>query len=99
MTAQRIISADDHMDLHVLPPALFSQRVPRALRERAPRVEQGPDGAVWKLDGRVVGSSGSQRGSGIVWASRRRASTTTASAPPIPHCAWPTWTSTGCTRR
>src|SRR5262245_2641316 len=68
MTAQRIISADDHMDLHVLPPALFSQRVPRALRERAPRVEQGPDGAVWKLDGRVVGSSGSQRGSGIVWA-------------------------------
>jgi predicted TIM-barrel fold metal-dependent hydrolase len=68
MPLARIISADDHMDMHVLPPALFSERLPRALRERAPRVERTERGDFWMVDGRVITSSGSQKGSGIVWA-------------------------------
>jgi hypothetical protein len=35
---QRIISADDHMDLHVLPPEVFQGRLPRGLRGRGPKV-------------------------------------------------------------
>ena len=35
---QRIISADDHMDIHVLPPELWTTRLPRALRDAAPHV-------------------------------------------------------------
>ena len=31
------ISADDHIDLGYLPPDLWTERVPKALRDRAPR--------------------------------------------------------------
>lgn len=68
MSRTRIISADDHMDMHVLPPALFQERLPRALRELGPRVERTERGDFWMVEDRVVTSSGSQRGSGIVWA-------------------------------
>ena len=32
----RIISADDHMDLHVMPPRLFVDRVPASSRDDVP---------------------------------------------------------------
>jgi predicted TIM-barrel fold metal-dependent hydrolase len=53
-----IISADDHMDLHVFPPTLFVERVPAAMRTRVPRVEDTANGPCWMIDGRVVGPSG-----------------------------------------
>jgi predicted TIM-barrel fold metal-dependent hydrolase len=58
----RIVSADDHMDLHTLPTTLFEERLPREWRDRAPRVQDTERGRFW------IGSSGSQAGSGIVWA-------------------------------
>ena len=53
-----IISADDHMDLHVMPPALFVDRVPSVLRDAVPAVIDTADGPVWSVDGAVVGPSG-----------------------------------------
>jgi predicted TIM-barrel fold metal-dependent hydrolase len=55
---QRIISADDHMDIHVLPPTLFSERLPVALRERGPQVVDTDDGPYWQAEGRLVSPSG-----------------------------------------
>jgi predicted TIM-barrel fold metal-dependent hydrolase len=57
-TADNIISADDHMDLNVLPPKLWEERLPGALRSRAPRVVETPEGAFWQVDGQRVGASG-----------------------------------------
>jgi len=37
--ANIMISADDHIDLGYLPRDLWTERLPRALRERAPHVE------------------------------------------------------------
>ena len=68
MTDHKIVSADDHMDLHVLPPDLFERRLPREWRERAPRVETNDRGMFWTVDGKVMGSAGPQKGMGIVWA-------------------------------
>jgi predicted TIM-barrel fold metal-dependent hydrolase len=62
---ERIISADDHMDVNVLPPDLFVERVPARLRDRAPHVVESDDGAVWVVDGAVVGPSG-RRAKGLV---------------------------------
>ena len=46
------ISADDHIDLGYLPKDLWLDRVPKALRERAPHVEdRGDDGELWVCDG------------------------------------------------
>lgn len=53
-----IISADDHMDVHVLPPSLFVDRVPAALRERVPQVVDTDEGPCWAVEGTVVGPSG-----------------------------------------
>ena len=58
MAAQRIISADDPMDLHFLPPTVFADRVPATLRDRAPRVVETADGKLWTADGAVLGPSG-----------------------------------------
>jgi uncharacterized protein len=55
---ERVVSADDHMDLHVLPPSLWTERLPAALRDRAPRVVDTPDGPTWQADGRILGPSG-----------------------------------------
>ncbi len=55
---QRIISADDHMDIHVLPPDLFEARLPKALRERGPRVIETDDGPYWHVDGKPLSPSG-----------------------------------------
>jgi predicted TIM-barrel fold metal-dependent hydrolase len=56
--ALRIISADDHLDLAVLPPDLWTARVPAALKDRAMKVIETPDGPCWSVEGRVLGSSG-----------------------------------------
>jgi len=53
-----VISADDHLDLEALAPAMFVDRVPQGLRARVPSVMPSEDGAVWMLDGRVIGPSG-----------------------------------------
>jgi len=55
---QPIISADDHMDVHVLPPDLWQARLPQALRERGPRVVDTDEGPFWEVDGRRVSPSG-----------------------------------------
>jgi predicted TIM-barrel fold metal-dependent hydrolase len=48
-----LISCDDHMDLNMLPEDLWSARLPRSLRERAPHIEEPSDGgrAFWMCDG------------------------------------------------
>jgi len=55
---QRLVSADDHMDIHVLPPELWQERLPAALRERGPKVVDTDDGPHWVIDGQQVSPSG-----------------------------------------
>src|SRR6185437_1931352 len=43
----RRISADCHLDLPWLPPELFVENARRALKDRMPYVEEGPDGPRW----------------------------------------------------
>jgi predicted TIM-barrel fold metal-dependent hydrolase len=62
---ERIISADDHMDVNVLPPDLFTARVPTALRNRVPHVVERDEGPMWVVGNDVVGPSG-RRGKGLV---------------------------------
>ena len=62
---QRIVSADDHMDLHVLPPELFEQRLPRPFRDRGPRVVPTDDGPFWQVEGRLLSPSG-RKGKGLL---------------------------------
>src|SRR5258708_20186076 len=54
--AHRLISCDDHMDLGQLPADLWLTRLPAALRDRAPRIEEADGKAVWICDGKVWGS-------------------------------------------
>ena len=56
--ADRLISCDDHMDLGQLPADLCVTRLPAALRDRAPRIEERDGQAVWICDGKVWGSWG-----------------------------------------
>ena len=55
---QRLVSADDHMDIHVLPPELWQERLPASLRERGPKVVETDDGPFWEIDGQRVSPSG-----------------------------------------
>jgi len=55
---QIVISADDHLDIHAMPPELWSSRLPQEWRERGPRVEDTPDGPWWLCDGRRIAPSG-----------------------------------------
>lgn len=55
---QRLVSADDHMDIHVLPPDLYETRLPPALRERGPRVVKTDEGPMWVIDGQRISPSG-----------------------------------------
>ncbi|PYN96060.1 MAG: amidohydrolase [Candidatus Rokuibacteriota bacterium] len=57
-----LISADDHLDLQYLPPDLWTTRLPKSLRDRAPHVEDRDGGSVWVCEGGVWGR----------WAGRRR---------------------------
>lgn len=54
----RIISADDHMDLNVLPVDLFTARVPEEWRDGAPRVIDTEEGPFWVAEGRRLRPSG-----------------------------------------
>jgi predicted TIM-barrel fold metal-dependent hydrolase len=49
------ISADDHIDLGYLPKDLWESRVPSALRERAPHVEDIDGNELWLCDGEAWG--------------------------------------------
>jgi predicted TIM-barrel fold metal-dependent hydrolase len=51
MSGYRMISADDHVQE---PKDMWQQRVPAALRERAPKVVKVDGGDVWMLEGQVV---------------------------------------------
>ena len=51
MSGYRMISADDHVQE---PKDMWQQRVPAALRERAPKVVNVDGGDVWMLEGQVV---------------------------------------------
>lgn len=55
---QRLISADDHMDIHVLPPALWQERLPKGLRSMGPKVVETDDGPWWECEGKRVSPSG-----------------------------------------
>jgi predicted TIM-barrel fold metal-dependent hydrolase len=63
-----MISADDHIDLGYLPRSLWTERLPRALKERAPHVEDlGERGEFWICDGQPWGDW-----RGGTWFSRKR---------------------------
>jgi len=62
---QLLVSADDHMDVHVLPPELWQQRLPASQRARAPKVVEADDGPWWEVEGRRVSPSG-RKASGYI---------------------------------
>lgn len=45
-----IVSADSHVDLHWLPPRLFTENASRALKERMPHVQETHEGPRWKTN-------------------------------------------------
>ena len=53
--ANDLISCDDHMDLGQLPADLWETRLPAALRDRAPHIEERDGQAVWICDDKVWG--------------------------------------------
>ena len=59
--SDRVISADDHIDLTYLPQDLWQKRLPAKHRDKGPRVEQGPTGLIWVREGRRWGFWGSKR--------------------------------------
>src|ERR1700735_2927372 len=61
----KVISADCHVDLIWLPPDLFTDNAPAALKERMPYVADGPRGKEWVTKN---GSSfGLMNGMGSAW--------------------------------
>jgi predicted TIM-barrel fold metal-dependent hydrolase len=55
---QVLISADDHLDIHAMPPDAWSSRLPKEWRERGPHVQETPEGPFWFCDGRRISPSG-----------------------------------------
>jgi len=55
---QRLISADDHMDIYVLPDDLWQTRLPKTFRERGPRVVETDDGPYWQCEGKTFSPYG-----------------------------------------
>jgi predicted TIM-barrel fold metal-dependent hydrolase len=55
---ERVISADDHMDLNVLPEDTFRARVAARWVDLVPRVVATPDGPFWMAEGRRLRPSG-----------------------------------------
>ena len=55
---QIVMSADDHLDIHAMPPDVWSSRLPAAWRDVGPRVEDTDDGPWWVCEGRRVSPSG-----------------------------------------
>jgi predicted TIM-barrel fold metal-dependent hydrolase len=58
--AQEIISADDHMDIHVLPADVFQKRLPKSFQEQGPRVVETETGPFWQAEGGLISPSGSK---------------------------------------
>jgi predicted TIM-barrel fold metal-dependent hydrolase len=54
---QVLISADDHLDIHAMPPDAWAG-LPKEWRERGPHVEETTDGPWWFCDGQRVSPSG-----------------------------------------
>jgi predicted TIM-barrel fold metal-dependent hydrolase len=54
---QVVISADDHLDIHAMPPDAWT-RLPAAWRDRGPHVEETPEGPFWFCEGRRISPSG-----------------------------------------
>lgn len=61
MAVERIISADDHMDISAWPSTLF-ERVPAAMRERVPRVVDSPEGSFWQAGDKRLAATTENRG-------------------------------------
>jgi predicted TIM-barrel fold metal-dependent hydrolase len=60
--AYTMISADDHIDLGYLPKDLWTERMPKSLRDRAPHVEdRGEKGEYWVCDGETWGEYRGER--------------------------------------
>ena len=55
----KVISADDHIDLRWLPKDLWTERLPSKLRERGPHVEITEKGEYWICGGEVWDTLGS----------------------------------------
>lgn len=51
-----VISADGHIDFQWLPGDLFVSEAPRTFKDRMPRLEDGDNGPVWTVKGRVIAS-------------------------------------------
>jgi len=62
--ADKVISADGHMDLFYLPENTFTSRVPARLRERVPRVLPMDGKPTWVGDGAVMGGHAAWMGRG-----------------------------------
>jgi predicted TIM-barrel fold metal-dependent hydrolase len=61
-----LISCDDHLDMNQLPADLWTSRMPPEFKDRAPHVEELPDGrAVWMCDGQNWGHWSGAKGSGF----------------------------------
>jgi predicted TIM-barrel fold metal-dependent hydrolase len=73
IVVNQLISCDDHMDLGQLPADLWETRLPAALRDRAPHIEERDGQAVWICDGKVWGS----------WVGKKLANGNTRTVKPI----------------
>ena len=51
----KMISADDHLDLQYLPTNLWTERLPKALCDRAPHIEDRDGNSMWVCDGEAWG--------------------------------------------
>ena len=65
MAKPTVISADDHMDLHTLPPDLWQARLPKDLREIGPKVVQTEKGQFWVCEGETWGRAQPKRIRGL----------------------------------
>lgn len=71
MAGYKIVSADDHMDMSVIPPKLWEERLPAKWRDRAPRVVDTPDGGFWHVDGESFSYSGKPKNRAVASAISR----------------------------
>jgi predicted TIM-barrel fold metal-dependent hydrolase len=55
---QILISADDHLDIHAMPPTMWQERLAKKWRDRGPKVEETENGPYWFCDGVKVSPSG-----------------------------------------
>src|ERR1044071_1152110 len=70
--ANRIVSADGHMDLFYLPADTFTSRAPAALKDKVPHVEQIDGKPYWVGDGAVMGGHAAWMGRGQMTSHRGR---------------------------